>query len=58
MNRLFTFAESLEDWEPSSWNVEAKYVQRRRNLFWELYVMDIFKVRDVNTFPPVLVIFN
>lgn len=36
------------DWDPSSWNMGPELTQRRRNLFWELYSLDNWKVRCEN----------
>lgn len=34
----------MSDWDPTSWNLNAKQIQRRRSVFWELSSFDSWKV--------------
>jgi hypothetical protein len=36
----------LLDRDPARWNMDAKTVERRRGLFWEVFSSDMFHVRS------------
>lgn len=35
----------LTDRDSSAWNMDDKSVQRRRNLFWEIFILEMMHVR-------------